>query len=297
MRFFSSIIALGVVAAAAATCNAAESEFNKTVAADPKGEVAISNVAGHIKVTGWDRPEVQVKAVLSSGVERVDVTGGPGRVVVKVVVPGMSWNDADVVLDVYVPKQSEVQVTAVSADVETVGVLGEQRLNSTSGTVRADLAAADFEGKTVSGDITLRGTSQPADLRVSTVSGSITLERAAGEVDATSVSGDLKVDVSTARSVRLHSTSGDLRFRGTLEEGGTIEAETISGDVSLQARGKSGYEYEASSFSGDLDNCFGKTAERTSQHGPGSRLTGTVGKGDARIRAKSMSGDIQICDK
>ncbi|HEV7714692.1 MAG TPA: DUF4097 family beta strand repeat-containing protein [Steroidobacteraceae bacterium] len=296
MRFFSTL-ALVVVATAGAASNAAVTEFDKTVAADPKGEVNISNVAGHIKVTGWDRPEVQVKAVLSSGSQRVDVTGGPQRIVIKVVVPGMSWNDADVVLDVHVPKQSELQVTGSSADVETVQVLGEQRLKSVSGTIHAELAAADFEGKTVSGDITLRGTSQPADLRVSTVSGSITLERGAGELDATTVSGDLRAELSSARSVRMHTTSGDLHFRGTLDEGATLEAETISGDVSVQARGKSGYEYEASSFSGELENCFGKSSESTSQHGPGSRLTGTLGKGDARIRAKSMSGDIQICDK
>jgi hypothetical protein len=57
-------------------------------------------------------------------------------------------------------------------------------------------------------------------------------------------------------------------------------------------------EYEASSFSGDIHNCFGVQSERTSQYGPGSRLTGTRGSGGgARMRVKTMTGEIDLCDK
>jgi len=280
-----------VLLATSNACNAAAGTFDRSVAADPRGVVEISNVAGKLKVIGWDKPEVAVHAVLGAGVDRVDVSTSKGRTVVKVVLPSMSLRDGDADLEVHVPNMSEVQAGAVSAD------LGAQRLKTVSGDLRAELANADFEAKTVSGELKLRGSGQPADMRVSTVSGDITLERGAGDLEATSVSGDIHLEMDPARGVRLHSTSGDLMFRGSVTADATVEAETVSGDVTLRSRAQNGFEYDVSSFSGDIGNCFGKDAEQTSRHGPGTRLSGSVGEGKARMRVKSMSGDVQICDR
>jgi DUF4097 and DUF4098 domain-containing protein YvlB len=291
----ASIITFALLAAAATAANAAE--FERKVQADPRGSVEISNVSGGITVTGWDRPEVEVKGHLGAAVERVDVSSAGGRTTIKVVLPRMSSRDSEAILNVRIPKQSELDVSAVSADLLTSGVLGAQRLKTVSGDIRAELANADFEGKTVSGDVRLRGSAKEADMRVQTVSGDVTLERGAGNMDATTVSGNLRLELDPARSVRMRTTSGDLSFRGTLEPTGTLEAETISGDATLSARAQEGYEYEASSFSGDLGNCFGNSAESTSRHGPGSRLMGATGAGKARVRVKSMSGDVTLCDR
>jgi DUF4097 and DUF4098 domain-containing protein YvlB len=282
---------------ASAACNAADSTFDRTVPADPRGVVEVSNVAGKVTVMGWDKPEVAVHAVLGEGVTRVDVTQSKGRTVVKVVLPRMSSHGGDADLQVRVPNQSEVQATAVSADLETSKVLGVQRLKTVSGDLRAELSGTEFEAKTVSGDMRLRGSAQKGDVRVSTVSGNITLDRGAGDIEAESVSGDVRLEVDPASGVRMHSTSGDITFRGQLDDTATLEAETVSGDVTLRSRAQTGYEYEVSSFSGDIGNCFGKEAESVSRHGPGTRLNGTLGNGKARVRVKSMSGDVQICDR
>ncbi len=286
-----------VLLAAGSACHAASGAFDQSVAADARGTVEISNVSGKITVIGWDKPEVAVHAMLGGGVDRVDVSTSKGRTVVKVVLPHMSLRDGDADLEVHVPSQSEVQATAVSADLDTSHLIGVQRLKTVSGDLRAELTNAAFEAKTVSGEMRLRGTGQPADIRISTVSGDITLDHGAGDVEATSVSGDIRLEMEPARGVRLHSTSGDLTFRGALTADATVEAETVSGDVTLRSRAQSGFEYEATSFSGDIGNCFGKDAESTSRHGPGTRLSGTVGDGKARMRVKSMSGDVEICDR
>ena len=97
--------------------------------------------------------------------------------------------------------------------------------------------------------------------------------------------------------VRMRTTSGDLSLRGTLQKEATVFAETVSGDVTLRIKPAAGLDYEAITFSGDLGNCFGKQAERTNRHGPGKRLLGTTGDGHARLRVKSMSGDIALCDR
>jgi hypothetical protein len=66
--------------------------FERTLPADPHGIVEISNVSGKVEVIAWDKPQVEVRAELGSGVDRVDVTGEQGRTTIKVIVPNMSFH-------------------------------------------------------------------------------------------------------------------------------------------------------------------------------------------------------------
>jgi DUF4097 and DUF4098 domain-containing protein YvlB len=294
MRTLSVIAAL-VLSGAGAVSHAEDRTFEKRVAADARGIVEVSNVAGVVNVVGWDRPEVEVQADLEEGVERVDVSTEGGRTLVKVVLPRESRrnDDADADLNVKVPRGSELTLVTVSADVGVKQVLGAQRLKTVSGSINTQVAGANAEINSVSGDIQVSGSGAPATQRFNTVSGNVTLEHGAGDVEATSVSGDVQVEVAPARSVRLRSTSGDLSFHGKLAGDGSLDAESMSGDVTLEAGG--GYEYEASSFSGEVEGCFGKDAERAGAHAPGSRLNGKLGDGSARVRARTMSGDVSLC--
>lgn len=296
MRTISKIILLAL-SGASAVAHGQSRTFSKTVNAEANGTVEISNVAGVVNVVGWDRAEVEVNATLEEGVDRVDVSSEGGRTVVKVVLPRNSQHEPDAELNVSVPRGSELTLITVSADVGVKQVLGAQRLKTVSGRVQTEVAGANAEINSVSGDIEASGSAKPATQRFSTVSGNVMLEHGAGDVEATSVSGDVQVEADFARNVRLHSTSGDLRFQGKLARAGTLDAESMSGDVFLNARAETGYEYEASSFSGEIEGCFGKDAESTNAHSPGSRLNGKVGDGSARVRARTMSGDVNLCNK
>ena len=150
--------------AASAAASARDSTFDREVAAEPKGVVEITNVAGSIQVSGWDRNTVSIHGELGESVERVDVTSQPGRTTIKVVLPEHSSRHGDADLKIQVPQGSELDISAVSADVTTGKVLGAQRLQSVSGDVHADVAA-DADVKTVSGDITVKGHGQPGSLR------------------------------------------------------------------------------------------------------------------------------------
>ncbi len=199
-------------------------------------------------------------------------------------------------MQIRVPSGSDVDVSAVSADVDVNRVTGPQRLTTVSGEIRSEFAQ-NFEGKTVSGNMRLKGSGKSGELRLSSVSGDIVLERGAGSLDATSVSGDLTLELGAASSAWLRTTSGNMTLRGALDRDGSVEANTLSGDVTLRLKADAGYEFEASSFSGDIGNCFGAIAERVSTHGPGSRLMGSMGDGKGHIRVKSMSGDVALCDR
>jgi DUF4097 and DUF4098 domain-containing protein YvlB len=291
---------IGLIAASAATA-ASAAPFEQTVGADPHGEVDVSNVAGSIDISGWDRPQVGIKAELSGSQEKVEVTSERGHVSVHVVGPtGGTWfgfgTAGSARLRVWVPRTSELDVTAVSADVTSKGMTGAQRLHSVSGDIEADVSGTDTEIKSVSGDIRLHGNAQPGHFRVSSVSGDVTLGNSAGDLDASTISGGLSAQLTPGNDVHLHTTSGDITLTGRLGMSATVEAQTVSGDVKLRDGAPDGYQYELRSFSGDIDDCFGKPAEHNSEYGPGKHLIGTLGQGGAKIRVNTLSGDVSLCD-
>jgi len=271
---------------------------NRTVPAAANGEVEISNVSGTIDVRGWDRNEVQVTGHLGDSVERLDFESSGGHTLIKVVLPRGHGHDGEAVLEVKVPKGSTVDVGVVSADISSKGVLGTQRLKTVSGEVTADVAGEDCEVRSVSGDITVRASGKPMSLRVSSVSGSVDLLNGAGKVDVVTVSGDARVQMSDASEVRGRTTSGDLELNAKLTRDGRVDVEGVSGEITLRLSAPAALSTEIESFSGDINGCLADKVERVSKYGPGVRLNlRAVESGGPRVRAKTLSGDIDICDR
>ncbi|HLA72420.1 MAG TPA: DUF4097 family beta strand repeat-containing protein [Steroidobacteraceae bacterium] len=278
-------------------CAGESGSIDRRIAVEPGGEVIISNVSGSIDVRGWDRNEVQVTGHLGEDVERLDLTTSGGRTIVKVVLPRGSSNDGDAEISVQVPKNCSVEVSAVSADVSSQGVLGTQRLKSVSGEITADISGDDSEVRSVSGDLTVRGTGKPISLRANSVSGSLDLTNGAGKLDVVTVSGDARVQMGETSEVRGRTTSGDLELRAKLTRDGRVDVEGVSGEITLRLVAPGGLSTEIESFSGDIEGCLAGSVERVSKYGPGTRLNlRTVEGGGARVRAKTLSGDIDICD-
>ena len=142
-----------------------------------------------------------------------------------------------------------------------------------------------------------QGGGKPAALHLTSISGSIRLEHGSGDVEANTTSGTLSVQLDTARSVRMRTISGDVSLHGKLTRDADVDTQTVSGGIKMHTDSDSGFEYDVSTFSGDIGNCFNAKSERTSRYGPGERLSGSLGKGAAHVRLKTMSGDIDLCDK
>ena len=295
---------LGVSTCLAGLAHGADSNFEKRLEAEPHGMVEVSNVAGTVEVLAWDRPEVEIRGELGAGVDRVDTASDHGRITIKVIVPNHSFRSASADLRIHVPRGSDLDISGVSADVTTSDVEGAQLLKTVSGNIKADVLQQNIELKTVSGDVVLRGRKKEAGaagIHVSTVSGNIRIDRAGGDVELTSVSGDMNVRLDhPAHTVRVRTTSGDVGFEGGLAQGAYLDGESVSGDLTVRAKPQGPLEYEVNTFSGDITNCMGKSAERVSKYGPGRRLNGSVGasgSGEAKVRLKTMSGDVELCDK
>lgn len=127
-----------------------------------------------------------------------------------------------------------------------------------------------------------------ASVNATGVSADINISGLSNEkLTANSVSGDVTVDIESAR-VSIESVSGDVEFRGQTER---ISAESVSGDIDLS--GISG-EISATTVSGDMDLQAGLIENGKLETVSGDlTFTGEL-KGNARLTAESMSGDVEI---
>jgi DUF4097 and DUF4098 domain-containing protein YvlB len=286
-----------VAALAVAPAALAGTPINERAPADSAGKVEVSNTAGSVAVTAWTRNEIEVTGTLGTGTERLEFSSVDQLTRVKVILPKQSSRVEATDLVVKVPAGSSVSVNTVSADVTAQGVRGSQRLQSVSGDIQTEAAAEDVECKTVSGNVMVTGSGQRGLLTVTTVSGDATVSRVAGEVNGNTVSGNFAIAMGDTVRSRLRSTSGDLGLKGRLAPDARIDFESISGSVRLDLAGPVGAEFDISSFNGDIRNCFGPKAVRTSEYAPGSELRFREGQGTARVRIKTLNGDISVCNK
>lgn len=306
----------------------AQTPVERTVATPATGSVEVSNVAGEIRVVGWDRAEVRVTGTLGRGTERLDVTSSGDRVRVEVVIPRGARNVEGSDIEVRVPARKSVQVVGVSADVHLSGVTGtvdaqstsggvtvngspaSVRAVATSGSVALDVNTSRVEASSTSGDVTVQGSvretisahsvsgdvdvaAPSAEVMAKSVSGNVTLRGAARRLSAGTVSGDMEVRGGRVQYGAFESVSGSLRFSGQLEADAAINAQSHSGDVVLELPGGIAARFEVVTFSGDISNGFGSQARRGS-YGPGQELRFVTGNGGALITVKTFSGNVEL---
>jgi DUF4097 and DUF4098 domain-containing protein YvlB len=279
------------------TVASAGTAINRRTAADATGTVEVSNVAGSVAVTGWDRPEVEVTGELGEGTEKLEFTKSDKLTRIKVILPNRSYNVDDTDLVIKVPSGSTLSVNTVSADLIVQGVAGAQRLQTVSGDVRTDASGEDIECRTVSGDVIVRGSGRKGLVSITTVSGDANATQVAGEVNGNTVSGTFNLQAGEVTRSRLRSTSGDLGLVAQLAADARLDFESISGDVRLDVVGPAGGQFDVSTFNGEIRNCFGPKAHRTDQYAPGSEVRFQEGSGSARVRIKTLNGDIGVCRK
>ncbi|MDH3509744.1 MAG: DUF4097 domain-containing protein [Gammaproteobacteria bacterium] len=267
--------------------------IDQSIEAEEGATILVENVAGLVRITGWDRPEVKVTGELGDGADRVVVSAEYGRVLVRVLMPRSSTT-ADTELIVNAPASSPLVVETVSADIEVSAMNGSQRLKTVSGNVTTFTAGDDLEVKSAAGDITINGDGTTSDATIASVSGDVLIDGVTGEVNAKSVSGDVLLQGTGITQARLSSTSGDLRLAGSVNSDPQLVLESISGDTTIEIDGDLSGEFDLKTTSGEIKTCFGLEPDRD-EYGAGQSLRHTEDEGEAQVRVKTMSGDISIC--
>ena len=149
------------------------------------------------------------------------------------------------------------------------------------------------EIQSVSGDLVL--TLNSGDVDASSVSGDLTLNgRLDGEVSVETVSGNMCMDNRGERLRRLSAStvSGDVQLKVALATDGEISMESVSGDLVLIVPRDLSAEVSGESFSGDLSAPDAKIERE--EFGPGSSFHTRYGAGKGEVRIETFSGDATL---
>jgi DUF4097 and DUF4098 domain-containing protein YvlB len=271
---------------------AAEKPVERTVAASADGSVEIENLAGSIRVEGWNQSQVQVTGTLGDDVEELEVRSSGGTVSIEVKLPqGRHSGDKDFSADlvVKVPRDSSIETSLVSSSVTVEGVYGSLELTTVSGAIEARGEPQEAELQSVSGTIT--ADLRTDDLEVETVNGDVQLAGSFRELNLNAVNSNLNLDLGAIEEASLQNVSGDLTVSADPGAGGSLSISVHSGDIRLTLPAGVSADFDVNTFSGDIDNAFGPPAKRTSEYAPGKNVSFSTG-GGARIEVQSFSGDV-----
>lgn len=196
-----------------------------------------------VRLTSTDGSEIRVQRTVRHGwrAPQIEERTDGARAVIEADCPGFLGGGCDVRYDIAVPAGHDVELSASSGDLEVRGIEarslrttvssgrttivdvdGPLEIRSSAGEVSAiELRSGRVSADVSSGSVRMDFSAAPTDVAVSASSGSVTVQLpSAGNpyrVQATSSSGDARIDVPTdpgsPRSVEVSVSSGDVDVR------------------------------------------------------------------------------------
>ncbi len=260
--------------------------------------IEVSNVKGAVVISGWDREEVSIGGSLGAGGKGLSIEGGADHLSIKVQGSEkhgwFGFNDSlmeETRLEIKVPRQVSLKLEVVSAEVSVTDVAGKSlEVDGVSGKLKFTCSTEELKIESVSGDVELNG--QATRSSIETVSGDIDAQGIAGRVRLETVSGRIRLRSAAISEVTASTVSGEIEIHSAPEAAGRIEAESMSGNLRLFLPAALSARIEAETFSGSLKTEFGEVVHE--EYGPGSTLNARIGGADARISAKSFSGNVEL---
>ncbi|KAB7763823.1 DUF4097 family beta strand repeat-containing protein [Xanthomonas maliensis] len=286
------VICFSLLAVAWASPAGAQTAINQTHPLARGGRIDVDNLAGQVRVRGWDRDEVAVTGTLGAN-QRLEVNDSPDRLQLEVIYPRNSRNSEGTRLELRIPRGASLQVEAVSGDVDVDQVeLARVQLKSVSGAVTAAGRAKEAQLETVSG--ALRSTLASSRLTLDTVSGAIEAPAgASGQISVESVSGQIRLEAGQVSRLQAQSVSGATTLRiGALAPGGSVSAESVSGSIRLALPRTSSAALSIETFSGGIQSSVGRVEQP--EYGPGKSLKASLGSGNGDVKLESHSGSVQV---
>jgi DUF4097 and DUF4098 domain-containing protein YvlB len=129
-----------------------------------------------------------------------------------------------------------------------------------------------------------------ASLRVRTAGGTVVLRGVRGDLSVTTVSGAILIGGARVARARLETVSGEIAWKGAIERGGTLDAQTHSGDIELRLPPAIGADLELSAPAGGISSEF----TLRGKPGAGGTLRTSIGDGGAAITARTFRGRISL---
>ena len=247
----ASVIARSLLLLAVALCLswpgfAGTQTFLQTYPLISGGSFVLENVNGSVRVEGWERDEVEVRAVKTSVSDprdadrvKIEVCSQPGQVAVHTRYPQGEGVEVAVEYVVHVPYRVLLgSVETVNGSVIVRGVEGGGELRSVNGDVDVLDSSGRFSVKTTNGNLhlQLRDLLDGGPMNIETVNGSVVLglpSNAQADLKILSMNGDFYSELPVTSTT---GTAAARAFRAKLGHGsggGQISVRTVNGGIRL----------------------------------------------------------------
>jgi len=222
-------------------------EFHQTYPLAPNGRVILKNVNGAVRVTGWDRSEVQVNAVKKGDTQqdldeaRIEVNSGGDMIDIRTRYPERERNHAaSVEYSISVPRTAVLErINTVNGPVHIEGVAGPVKAGSVNGNVEVLGALGEVDLSSVNGKVEA-AFNQPLqqEATLHTVNGSVDValpSNAGAQLVASTVHGSINSDFDLP--VRRMGFGPGANVRSTIGGGGPqVKLNTVNGSINLRRR-------------------------------------------------------------
>lgn len=281
------LIALALLVMTAMSASG-QSKVNRGIALDATGAVRVYNLTGSVKITGWNRDSVALRAALGKG----DVIHmGGTRSGMKMFVEGMDdRNPEPADLELMVPTRAKVWVKTATAGIEVRDFTGSLDLYVVSGEIRVTGNPTDVSAEAIDGSITITGL--PDWVRAKSASGNVTFKGTTSDITATTVSGKVDITGKQFEKAKFETVTGSIRFAGVFERGGLATFDSHSGSIEIGMPVNAGADIDAVSIAGTISNKLSSKRPVAGRYGRGAELNGSVGEGGTRLVVRSFKGPI-----
>jgi hypothetical protein len=283
------ILLLGLTWPAASNAQA-PAHYGRAIA--PDAAVRIFNLAGTVRVTGWDRDSIDVSAIVPKGGGRLMFGGGSMGVKLGIDPPGAEINYPGSLLEVRVSRRARVWIKTESAEILVAGLTSSADVSSVSGRVVITGDIEQLSAESMDGGIDVQVNA--GIVRLKSAGGAIALRGTATDATLSTVSGAATMVVTGAERARMETVSGHLTFDATFRPGGNYTLESHSGDISIRLPTDINGALQLTSLEGRVTNRLTKSrVERTNQ-GRGELLATSGGKATAELVARTFKGAITL---
>ena len=237
----------------------------RTFALSGQGSLVVDEINGSVHIHPGDTNQVIVRGSehaygLASSLANLQVQYAQSGNTVTVSTSA-NWalvGDNGLTLDITVPANTGITLHSSSADTTIDGITGFINASASSGNLDLSNTNGPLNLSTSSGDISVNN--EHGSVSAHTNSGNISANGLSGSADLSTSSGDITLErAQVSGRDHLQTSSGDIRFSGTLDPRGSYQMSTSSGDITLSLPADSSFQLSVSSNSGELHNDFATT--------------------------------------
>jgi Putative adhesin len=220
--------------------------FLQTYPLTADGSFRLENINGSVRVEGWERDEVEVRAVKTSVSDprdadrvKIEVCSQPGAVVVHTRYPQGTGVEVAVEYVVHVPYRALLgSVETVNGSVVVRGVEGGGDLRSVNGDVQVFDSSGRFSAKTTNGNLRLqlRQLVDGDPMNFETVNGSVVLglpSNAHADLKILSMNGEFSSELPVTSTMGSPAARAFRARLGSGSGGGQISVRTVNGTIRL----------------------------------------------------------------